>query len=228
MVMKADIARHLGITKVHAARLVKRGCPTTSLKAALQWRNANPPKRAPVNRPESVLLRRINQRAAEKSRKATGKPMGRSKGPPDPSKPVLPPKPVESGDSLLDVLNAFIHVHEVSLALFDHACVHNQLAIPARMSEHTRAGMARMQAEEAYRKEMQIRGVLVDKGIVFQTARQSIEAVLKRLRRMPIELGPQCNPQEPLRATKIMQREVDVVISAGAKEIEAIRAARNK
>jgi len=242
MVTKVEIARHLGITKMHAGRLVKRGCPMTSLKAAKVWRDANPPKRAattvkvtapkvtqpPKAKKPAAKSSRINPRAAEKSRKATTKPVGGSKGPPEPEKAVLPARAEKSGDSLLDALNAAIHVHEVSLSLFDYACKHSPITIPARLSEHTRALTARFTAEESYRKELQHRKVLINKDEAFQTARQVVEAILKRLRRMPIEVGPQCNPQESLRATKILQKSVDEIIATGSKEVHAIRAAREQ
>jgi hypothetical protein len=240
MVTQKGIAQRWGVSCVRVHQLVKKGCPTTSYAAADKWREAHPPKQIAVNKkvpaqkgkaPTKTAKAptkpsRINPRAAEKSRKATTKPVGRSKGPPEPEKPALPPIPVESGDSLLDGLNAAIHAHKVSHILFDHACRMDSHMISARLSEHTRALTARFTAEESYRKEMQIRGVLVDKGIVFQSARQAIEAVLKRLRRLPIEVGPQCNPQESLRATKILQKAVDEIALVGNKEINAIRAAR--
>lgn len=247
MVKQAELARQWGVSRVMVFKLVKKGCPLTSLKAANKWKEANPPKQIPVNKkPANVPTPkpnvptpkkkagtksptkspRINPKAAEKTRKASTNPVGRSKGPPEPEKPVLPPIPVESGDTLLDALSAAIHAHKVAQLLFDHSCRTDSHMISARLSEHTRALTARFTAEESYRKEMQIRGILVDKGIVFQTARQAIEAVLKRLRRLPIEAGPQCNPQESLRATKILQKAVDEITLVGNKEINAIRAAR--
>ena len=242
MPTQKEIAKRWGVSCVRVHQLVKKGCPTSSFKAADKWRAANPPKRAPTNgkgvAPEAKPVTktakavnqspRINPKAAEKMRKAAKKPVGRSKGPPESEKKPALPFPPKSGDSLLDALNGIIVVSDYAFTKFIDASENNPYEAGARLSEYVRALTARTNMEEAYRKELQVRGVLVDKGIVFQTARQAIEAVLKRLRRMPIEIGPQCNPQEPLRATKILQREVDGVISAGSKEILAIRAARNQ
>lgn len=226
MVRKADIARHLGITNVHAARLVKQGCPTTSLKAALQWREANPPKRAPVNKPEEAQSPRINPEAAEKSRKATAKRAERVKASPLPADPPLPPMPSKSGDSLLDALNSMIVVSDYAFTKFMHAAQNNLSTASVRLSEYTRALAARIQAEKACRVEQEHRGILVNKAAVYQTARVAIMAVMRRLERLPVEVGPQCNPGNPLQATTILERAVNDVRMAGARAIDDLRASR--
>ena len=42
-----------------------------------------------------------------------------------------------------------------------------------------------------------------------------LDAVLKRLRRLPDETGPQCNPQNPLMGYEVLKRAVDAVLEAG-------------
>jgi len=242
MVMQKEIAKRWGVSCVRVHQLVKKGCPTTSFKAADAWRIAHPPKQIPANAkkgkppaPKKEVLKktptkssRINPRAAEKSRKATTKPVGRSKGPPKPPKSVVLPIPPKSGDSLRDALDGIIMVSDYAFTKFIDASENNTYEAGSRLSEYVRALTARTNMEEAYRKELQVRKVLINKAEAFQTSRQAIEAVLKRLKRMPVELGPQCNPQEPLLSTKIMQKAVDEIIFTGNKEVNAIRAAREQ
>lgn len=236
MVTKVEIARHLGITKMHAGRLVKRGCPLTSLKAAKLWRDANPPKRAATNRktpapeikPATKTAKaptkspRINPKATEKSLKATTEPVGRSKAPPKVEKPALPPKLVKSGDSLLDALNGAIMASDYALEKLMDAMANSPFTAGARLSEYSRALTVRMTTEVTWRKEQERRNVLVDKAKIMQLARMSIEAMKRRAQRIPNEAGPQCNPQEPLVATKVLEREMAALMRIGAKELDGL------
>lgn len=133
------------------------------------------------------------------------------------------PQPSNTGDSLLDALNNSIAVSNVAYLKFVQASEANSPQLSARLSDHSRAVDARLKAEKAYTDEQERRGTLVDKAEVLQTARQSVEAVLRRLKRLPNEVGPQCNPENPLLATKILAREIAAVISTGAKEVHGIR-----
>lgn len=246
MVSQAEIARHLGVTRMQACRLVKQGCPTTTLAAALQWRVDNPPRRQPTNRtaPEPDLKKvvekvKINPRAKTKPAKAApepakakSKPVKPVKAPPPVAPPPAdnaslppPPPPSKTGDSLLDALNNSIYVADRAFEEYMAACAKNSPQRSSRLSEHNKAMDGRLKAEKAYREELERRGVLVDKAVILQTARQAIEAVLRRLKRLPPEVGPQCNPSDPLLATTVLTREVTAVILTGKKEIDGLRSA---
>lgn len=53
----------------------------------------------------------------------------------------------------------------------------------------------RFMAERMAREELERRKVLVNKQHIVDYCRRLLDAVLKRLRRLPDETGPQCNPR---------------------------------
>lgn len=61
--------------------------------------------------------------------------------------------------------------------------------------------------------------VLVNKHEICERIRRRMEAVLERLRRLPQESGPQCNPAQPHMALAILQRAVDEILLTGQKAL---------
>jgi len=50
-----------------------------------------------------------------------------------------------------------------------------------------------------------------------------MEPVLRRLKKIPAEVGPQVNPQDALTAVKILEGEVNAVIAIGRKALDALK-----
>jgi hypothetical protein len=132
------------------------------------------------------------------------------------------PKLVETGDSLLDGLNGAILASNYALERFLEASANNPITAGARLTEYTRALTMRFTAETTYRKEQERRNVLVDKSKIMQVCRMAIEAVKRRAQRIPNETGPQCNPDNPLLATKVLEREMAGLMKIAAKEIDGL------
>lgn len=226
MLSKAEIGRILGVTRMQAGRLVKQGCPQTTPEEVLEWRRLNPHKRAPTvgNRKEEAKPNTPQKKVVEKSVRQKVE-----QGEEDPVEPRQKPKKMKkvnvkkTGDSLLDALNNAIYVADKAFEEYMMACENNLPTRSLRLSEHNKALDGRLKAERSYREELERREVLVDKHEVLQTARVAIEAVLRSLKRFPQEIGPQCNPDNPMMATKVLEREVAGVIATGAKEIHGLR-----
>jgi len=216
MPTQTEIAKRWGVSKVRVHQLVKEGCPTSTFRAADNWRKKRDLLREPVANRKPIEASETEETPRELARK-------NSAGPP---LPVIP-EPEETGDSLLDALNAGIYVHKMALRQYKQAVRDGSVTQSARLSEHNKALEYRMKAETMYREEQERQGILVNKHAVLQLARKSIEAVIRRLERLPIEAGPQCNPGNPLQATKILERAVNDVRSAGARAVEDLLAKKN-
>ena len=136
MPSQTEIARHWGVSQPYVAKLVKKGCPTNSLRAADNWRNANARQRAPTNAKGSckfAVVERIPRR-----------------------KFLTILKPSNTGDSLLDVLNNCLTVANCAFEEYDHARLNNSPTLSARISDHSRALMAYIKMERLYRQALEL------------------------------------------------------------------------
>ena len=79
-----------------------------------------------------------------------------------------------------------------------------------------------LKAEKLAREEMERREVLVNKYDASAMVRRLVDAVLRRLRRLPDEYGPQCNPQDPVMAYNILQDAVNEILLAGQEAIRGL------
>jgi len=197
-----EIANHWGVSRPRASKLVKEGCPTNSLKAADLWRENRGRKR---EAPKSKL----GKFADEPKRKG---------------RPQTPRKPAKTGDSLLDALNNAIAVADGAFEDYEYARVHKLGSRSIRLSEHNKAIDSRLKAEKAYREEMERRKILVPIQEAVDMCRRTMDPVLRRLKKLPQESGPQCNPQDALTAVRILEAEVNTIIGIGRKALDAIKA----
>ena len=194
----SEIGKHLGVTRQMVAKLKKRGMPINSLKAAARWRGEQ-------------QLKRVASNAKTAEMRTTGK-----------GRPPKPKKPSNTGDSLLDALNNTITVADDAFMAYQRAVAGNLSTQSARLSEHNKAVEARLKAEKLYREELERRNILVPKAVILESCRRCLDAVLRRLKKLPMEQGPQCNPQEPLMATTILEREINEIIAVGQKALKGL------
>ena len=186
-----EIAKAWGTSRPYVSKMKKQGCPIHSLSAATKWREAHASKRVSPSAKVQV---------AEKP--AKGKKAGRPRALPEPSK---------TGDSLLDALNNAIYTADMAYIAYKDAVLVESPTMAARLSESSKATQVRIVVEKAYREEQERRGVLVPKPIIIERCRKAMETVLRMLNKMPSEQGPQCNPENPIMAMKVLQRKVDEI-----------------
>lgn len=189
MARLSEIAKAWGTSPQYVCMMRRKGCPVDTVEGATAWRKANASKRAPT----------INDEV--KPEPVRGRPPK-----------TIPPS--KSGDSLLDALNNSIACSDAAFKAYQKAAAGNLSTQSVRLSEHSKATQARLQCEKSYREEQERRGVLVVKNEIVERCRRSMEAVLRRLNKLPGESGPQCNEQEPLKAVTILQRAVNEIKQA--------------
>lgn len=196
-----DLVKHAKLSRTRIRDFIAEGAPKTSTLAFDKWRKDRGNKRVPTGgRPASKF-------ADEKLK----------------GKPKDPKEPSRSGDSLLDALNNTIAVSEGAFEDYEHARVNKLGSRSARLSEHNKAIDARLKAEKAYREEMERRRLLIPISEATEMSRRAIEAVLRRLKKLPDEQGPQCNPQNPLLARQILQAEVNTIMDVGRRVVDAYK-----
>ena len=188
------LADNLGVSRPRICQLVKLGLPTHSIQAALRWRESRPPMRAATNGKAGNWVVPLADLRRRKRR-----------------------TPSDTGNSLQDALATSIFANNAAFELFEEA--------KARGDEDGRLGyymriylsttMTRMKAERMGREEMERRKVLVNRHYIVECCRRCLEAVIRRLRRLPDETGPQCNPQNPVMGYEVLKRAVDAVLEAG-------------
>jgi hypothetical protein len=194
-VSQGQLAKHWGITQQAVSKLVKQGCPLNSLRAATLWRKARGRKRAPTNS-------HPNSDAKLKKR----------------GRPKNPRKPSRTGDSLQDALNNAIAISDDAFVDYQEARVSgNKLERRSLLAEHSKALEVRMTTEKAYREEMERREILVPVTEMGEKFRRVLDAILRPLKKLPIETSPQCAMKEALAIREIMDRKVAEIIKAGNK-----------
>lgn len=179
------------------AKLVKAGMPTNTIKAAERWREARGAKRIAAN----------------------GKSANLHGDEPLKGRPQLPRKPVKTDDPLGDSLANAILAADGAFADYEYARVNKLNTRSVRLSEFTKANEGRMKAEKLWREEQERRQILVPKAAITESTRRCMEAVLRLIKKLPGEVGPQCNPTDPLMATTILERKTNEIIEAGRKAL---------
>lgn len=192
---QVELAKHWGVSGPRVSQLVKEGCPLDSLASADKWRSDRGNKR--VGKVEE-----------------------------EPDRPVgeVPPmrQPVKTGDGLDDALACSIMVCDGAFADYEYARVNGLGSRMLRLTEFNKALDSRLKTEKAYRMEQLRRGTLVDKIEITEMCRRCLDSVLRRLKKLPQEKGPQCNPQDSLRAVRILEAEVASIIQLGQDVINGL------
>ena len=203
-ISQRKLAKHWGVTQPRVAQLVKEGCPTTSIKVADRWRESRGLKRAPTNSTPHFQFkpRRRNRR-------------------------LKLPEPSNTGDSLLDGLNNSISVERYAFKDYEWACIHEPIRRFMCVTDYLKALDARLKAEKKYRKEQARRDLLVNRQEVVDMCCRCIEVVIRELKKLPSEVGPLCNPENPQLAVRILERDVAKIIAAGENAMLELNAPMN-
>jgi len=202
-----EIADHIGVSKGMVAKLKSKGMPVSSLRAAKLWRSRQVLLRAPTH--------------ATKDRSEIGEvPLPKLRREPRLRKPLVPAR---TEDSLQDALANAISVNNAAFELFEGArCRGGYGQLGPYVQIYSKSLDMRLKAERMVREEMERRGVLVNYHELIEKIRGCMNLVLKRLKRLPDEAGPMCNPQDPLHAYEVLQREVNDVLLTGQQAIAAM------
>jgi hypothetical protein len=91
-------------------------------------------------------------------------------------------------------------------------------------SIHSKALVLTLTAEKMAREEMERRKILVPKEQMIELGRRTLGEVARRLKRLAGESGPQCNPDTPLMAVKVLERAVNEILLAAQKATQELNA----
>lgn len=198
-----DLVKHWKLSRTRVRDFIAEGCPKTSLKLADAWLKERQAKRA-------ATQPKLNASKDGKDEEIKGKP-------------AAPRAPSRTGDLLTDALNNAQAVAIGAFEDYEYARVNKLATRSARLSEHNKAVEALLKTQRATREEMERIRILIPISEATEMCRRAIEAVLRRLKKLPNEQGPQCNPKDPLLATKILQSQVDTIMNVGRKAIDEFR-----
>jgi len=207
MPTKADIARDWGTSPEYVIKCVKKGCPTDSFENARDWRKAHASSRPPTS-PVQIARQLAEEKdadspAARKSQKKyfQNKPNGFR---------------VPAENSLDDTLRKAITASDEAFRLLAEAMLEEKDSkISVRLTVFNKAQEGLFKAETAYREEMERRRVLIPLSEAKDLFRRGYDIILSRLRCLPQNVAPRCNPANPHLAIAILEIEcVEIIADA--------------
>ncbi len=205
MPTKADIARDWGTSPEYVIKCVKKGCPTDSFENARDWRKAHASSRPPTS-PVQIArqlaeVKDADSPAARKSQKKyfQNKPNGFR---------------VPAENSLDDTLRKAITASDEAFRLLAEAMLEDKDSkISVRLTVFNKAQEGLFKAETAYREEMERRRVLIPLSEAKDLFRRGYDIILSRLRCLPQNVAPRCNPANPHLAIAILETECAEIIA---------------
>jgi hypothetical protein len=213
MITKADLARSWKVSHQYISKLVAKGMPLDSFEAAGLWREAHASTKASTN------PRQIAKQLAEEESEVSATARRRRKKYFEPRRKGAD---FPTDASLDDALFAAIQVSDEAWRLLQEAMIEGKNSqISACISIHTRALMARFDAERLYREELERRSVLIPLAVANNNARKIFEIIIARLNALPQNCAPRCNPNDPHRAMGILEDAVAGIMAAAHKTCEA-------
>ena len=205
MPTKADIARDWGTSPEYVIKCVKKGCPTDSFENARDWRKAHASSRPPTS-PVQIARQLAEEKdadspAARKSQKKyfQNKPNGFR---------------VPAENSLDDTLRKAITASDEAFRLLAEAMLEDKDSkISVRLTVFNKAQEGLFKAETAYREEMERRRVLIPLAEAQDLTRRGYDIILSRLRCLPQNVAPRCNPVNPHLAIAVLETECAEIIA---------------
>jgi hypothetical protein len=201
----AEIANDWGVSKPYVHKCIKRGCPVDSFENARLWREAYASSKAPTN------SQRIARQLGEKEKEASSEPNRRENGNSGAKKNRQPNAPA---DPFAHALDSTLQAQEEAWRLLQEAMIEGRDSkIMVRLTVHTRAVEARIRAEVQHREELERQRVLIPLSEAKDLFRRGYDIILSRLRRLPQNVAPRCNPANPHLAIAILETECAEIIA---------------
>jgi hypothetical protein len=199
----AEIANDWGVSKPYVHKCVKRGCPIDSFENARLWREAYASSKAPTN------SQRIARQLGEKEPSSV--PNRRVNGNSGPKKNCRPNTPA---DRFANALDSTVQAQEEAWRLLQEAMIEGRDSkIMVRLTVHTRAVEARIRADVQHREELERQRVLIPLSEAKDLFRRGYDIILSRLRCLPQNVAPRCNPANPHLAIAILETECAEIIA---------------
>jgi hypothetical protein len=209
MPSQREIAKDWQCAHSYVAKCVKNGCPTDSFESARAWRKLHASKRATTS--PKQLAKLVLQEKNDDSPDAREHRKEFLKDRPEGTR--LPSDtPLE--DALLNAQQA---AAEAWRLLSESMTANQDDLIGVRLSVHNKAPEALFRAESAYREELKRRRILIPLAEAMETARRGYQVILQRLKALPQNVAPRCNPTDPNRAMTVLESECTAILADAQK-----------
>ncbi len=197
-----------GTSRAYASKCIKNGCPTNSIEAANQWRQAksrygvgyrskHKPPSVP-NAPEPTNFHNDEE----------------DEGEPEPAENRTSAGGAGGLDSLERSLRKAISVENEAHRLVAEAQkARNDDTIAIRIAAYTKAQKGRLDAEEQIVKLKEKIGILIPVDKAKALIRRSFLPLLTRLRSLPKRAAFKVNPADDVHAEAVLREEMEDVIA---------------
>jgi hypothetical protein len=206
-----ELGKAWGTSRAYASKCIKNGCPTHSIDAANQWRQAK-------------ARYGVGYRSKHKPMSATSAPSGSNfhKCGIGAANVEAGAKDIESDDgagagglaSLERSLRKAIAVeNEAHRLVVEAQKARNDETIAIRIAAYTKAQKGRLDAEEQIVKLKEKIGLLIPVDKAEALIRRSFLPLLTRLRSLPKRAAFKANPADDVHAEAVLKQEIEEVIS---------------
>lgn len=187
--------------------------PLTGHQDASDWRKANASSK-PSNHPKRIA-QYLSEEKDDDSPEARERRKAYFKYKPDGFR--LP-----SENSVDGALANAIEANEESFRLLKEAMIEGRdNKIGVRLAVFNKASENRFKAETAHREELERRRILVPLSEVMDLTRRGYDVILSRLRCLPQNVAPRCNPANPHLVMVILETECAEIIADARRVYEA-------
>lgn len=206
-----EVSKDWGCSRAYASRCItKKGCPTDTIEKANAWRTAN----------SKYGVGYRSKGASGVTPSAAAPPSSRSES--REREKDTSPTALRDLTSIESSLTAAIEVEQEAHRLVIEAQKARTDAILAvRIAAYTKAQANRLEAEERVQKYLTAQRILVPFIEAKAEARRGYDALIPQLRALSKNAGPLCNPENALRATQILDAQIEAIIAQAAKEYAA-------
>lgn len=200
-----ELGKAWGTSRAYASKCIKNGCPTSSIEAANQWRQAK-------------SRYGVGYRSKHKPPAAPGAPAASNSHNTEDDETETEPAVSGSGvgavDSLERSLKKAISVENEAHRLVAEAQkARNDETIAIRIAAYTKAQKGRLDAEEQIVKLKEKIGLLIPVDKAKALIRRSFLPLLTRLRSLPKRAAFKANPADDVHAEAALRQEMEDVIA---------------
>lgn len=207
-----QIAKAWGCSRAYASKCIGKGCPTDSIEKANAWRVETSKYGVGYRSKGGAGIAAPPTAPPEATTPAKHAPRARDTSPTE----LRDLSNIES--SLVAAIEVEQEAHRLVIEA-QKARTDNILAV--RIAAYSKAQANRLEAEERVQKYLLAQRILVPFTEAKAEARKGYDAIIPQLRALSKNAGPLCNPENPLRATKILEQQIEAIIAQAAKEYEA-------
>jgi hypothetical protein len=195
----SEFARARAVSHQYISKLVKRGLPLSTFEAADLWREAHASSKASTN---PIRIARVMDDGDAREPLIDHEPRK------CPSKNKISDAECTSPSTIEDALmNARKAADEAWRLLHESMIEGRPSKIQVLLNIHNKAVEARLNAECAYREELERQKILIPLSEAQSMARKVVCVIVSRLNALPHNVASRCNPTNPHIAMGVLEDE---------------------